>query len=70
MKLKYKVIPLRHGVYRIYWKAGGPSSVASVGSDSKGNQWFAPSNWLFLGKVGPASRDWEGVLKVDLIETQ
>ena len=76
MKFKYKVIPLQHGVYRIYWKVGG-NSVASIGSDDYGNQWFAPSNWTFNPKriydgrvIGPIGTKWHNVLKVDLIETQ
>lgn len=36
---------LRHGLYILNWRDGG-SSLASVGSDSAGNRWYAPTNWI------------------------
>lgn len=36
---------LTHGLYEIYWKSGG-SSLAAVGYDTYGNNWYAPCNWI------------------------
>jgi len=36
---------LDHGLYIIIWKSGG-SSLAAVGSDWKGDRWFAATNWV------------------------
>ncbi len=36
---------LAHGLYVLEWKDGG-YSLASVGSDSAGRRWFAPTNWV------------------------
>lgn len=53
-----------HGLYVIHWKKseGGGSSIASVGSDSKGRRWFAPTNWLTV-----PSFDWKAVDHVELV---
>lgn len=56
---------MRHGVYRIYWKCGG-SSVASVGFDKTGWNWFAPANWC----GGVPCFDWSKVRKEKLLATQ
>lgn len=39
---------LKHGVYKINWKKkfGGGHSLASIGTDSEGNLWIAPCNWI------------------------
>ena len=34
------------GLYKIWWKSGG-CSLASIGQDSDGNRWLAPTNWTF-----------------------
>lgn len=52
---------LEHGIYRIFWKDGG-HSLASVGSDSHGKRWFAPTNWVTV----PWS-DWSAVERVELL---
>ena len=50
---------LGHGIYRIYWKDGG-SSLASVGSLSNGDRWFAPTNWITVPCV-----DWRSVKRAE-----
>lgn len=40
---------LTHGVYKIKWKSGG-SSLASIGYDGTGKNWFAPCNWVNIKK--------------------
>lgn len=52
---------LGHGVYRIYWKEGG-CSLAAVGSDHRGDRWYAPTNWV----SGPSFR-WTPVERVEAI---
>lgn len=54
---KFKIDKL--GVFRLFWKSGG-FSWASVGSDSSGNLWFAPSNWVTV-----PSFDWSDVERVE-----
>ena len=46
---KSEVNKLSHGLYKIYWKSGGFSR-ASVGSDSSGNRWLAPTNWVTISE--------------------
>lgn len=55
---------LPHGIYRLYWTAGG-SSVASVGQDDEGDYWFAPTNWIAV-----PSFDWRNVEQLLLITVQ
>lgn len=52
---------VEHGLYLIFWKEGG-TSLASVGSNQKGERWFAPTNWI---KV--PSYDWKSVAAVEKI---
>ncbi|MEM9067159.1 MAG: hypothetical protein AAGE52_01595 [Myxococcota bacterium] len=42
---KIAVSELPHGLYLINWVDGG-TSLASVGSDSDGRRWYAPTNWV------------------------
>lgn len=46
---------LKPGIYLICWKSGG-HSLASVGLDAQGQNWFAPCNWLTV-----PSYDWQRV---------
>lgn len=39
------VAELKHGLYRVYWKSG-PYSLAAIGSNSAGEKWLAPTNWI------------------------
>jgi hypothetical protein len=55
---------LAPGLYRIYWKDDGPYSLATVGMDSSGRRWMAPSNWVTV-----PSYDWSKVERVELIAT-
>lgn len=57
---------LGHGLCVIHWKEqhGGGSSMASVGSDTKGRRWFAATNWL----VVPCF-DWRAVKRVVWVKT-
>jgi hypothetical protein len=57
-----KVRKLQHGLYLILWDDGGPYSLASVGSDAKGNRWFAPTNWIEV-----PSFDWKQVKSARLL---
>lgn len=34
-----------NGLYKVHWKSGG-YSLASIGRDTKGDIWIAPSNWI------------------------
>lgn len=52
---------IEHGLYLLLW-AGGGTSLAAVGSNAKGERWFAPTNWV----SGP-SYDWSKVAAVELI---
>ena len=36
---------LKLGLYRLFWKNDGGSSLAAVGVDSEGWHWYAPCNW-------------------------
>lgn len=42
---KKEVEQLKHGLYEIEWSDEG-TSFASVGSDTSGRRWFAPTNWI------------------------
>ena len=53
---------LQHGIYRIYWKRGG-SSLASLGSNFKGDRWIAPTNWI----SGSSSSHWRLVDRVEFL---
>jgi hypothetical protein len=57
---------LKHGVYTIYWLYGQkfPYSIGAVGSDSEGDSWFMPVNWI----SDKTSKDWDAILRVELIE--
>lgn len=58
---------MTHGVYVLRWKTGG-ESLASVGSDEWGRNWFAPSNWLYWpGMTGMPAFDWMPVESCELI---
>lgn len=61
---------LRHGLYEIFWKAGG-SSLAAVGSTSGGLRWYAPTNWVSDNKECPAvaSTNWRRVKSVSPFAT-
>lgn len=39
-----EVEKLNHGLYRLHWKEGG-CSLASVGSNERGDRWYAATNW-------------------------
>ena len=56
---------LGHGLCRIYWriKNGGGTSLAAVGSNSQGDRWYAPTNWVSVPIF-----DWEIVERVEWIE--
>ena len=53
-----EVEEMNHGLYRLHWKDGG-TSLASVGSNQRGDRWYAATNWI----SGP-SFDWRKVLRV------
>jgi hypothetical protein len=53
---------IKHGLYKIYWKSGG-NSLAAVGFDREGSNWYAPCNW-----TSGVSIDWTGVKGFRLIK--
>jgi Protein of unknown function (DUF551) len=53
---------LEPGLYRLYWSSGG-ASLAAVGIDREGRNWFAPTNW-----VNGCWLDWRKVKRVESIE--
>ncbi len=59
---------LQHGLYRLYWKAGG-SSLAAVGSTYNGVRWFAPANWTAPNAKHPqvSSTNWRMVKSATFI---
>lgn len=59
-----EVKALKHGLYRIYWKegSGGGASVASVGSNSAGDRWLAPTNWTEV-----PSYDWSPIERAECL---
>lgn len=66
-----EVQKLRHGLYRLHWRAqdGGGSSLAVVGSMYSGRRWYACANWV--GKDGhgiPGADSDEAWEKVDAAE--
>ncbi len=50
------------GLYRLHWKAGGGTSLASVGMKEDGQRWFAPTNWISV-----PSFDWAKIERVETI---
>lgn len=56
-----KVKGMKHGIYEIYWNNGG-SSIASVGFDQQGYNWYAPCNW-----VSGSTNEWRSVKAVKLL---
>lgn len=62
-------IPL--GLYRIYWKNNGGSSIAAVGNTYDGKRWYAPCNWTCESREASlhaiASLEWKGVEKAELL---
>jgi hypothetical protein len=64
--LKYNSdMTIAPGLYRLFWKSGG-TSVASVGCDYSGRNWFAPTNW-----IGVPSFYWslvESFEQIDVVE--
>ncbi len=58
------VTTIKNGLYRIYWKGGG-SSLAVVGCNKSGDQWFAPTNWV----SGPSyNYNWGEIVDIRPIE--
>ncbi len=60
---------LPHGLYRVYWKAGGVS-LAAVGSTYSGARWLAPTNWTSPVEPRPpvaVTNLWRTVERVVLI---
>jgi hypothetical protein len=37
---------LHLGLYQVFWKDGGGTSLAAMGQKSNGDRWLAPTNWL------------------------
>jgi len=62
-KISFGFQQVSHGLYLIVWKDGG-SSLASVGSDSAGRRWYAPTNWV----NGMPCFDWEAVDHLRVIQ--
>ena len=58
---------LNNGLYRIFWKDGGGSSLAAVGRLYDGTPWFAPTNWISPSPNGIASKQWRMVDRVESI---
>lgn len=56
---------LRLGLYRVWWMSGG-SSLASVGMNSDGSRWLAPTNWVASTSVP----DWGQVLKMERLAAE
>jgi len=52
-----------HGLFVIRWKEDGGESLASVGSNSEGHRWFAPTNWINVPWF-----DWDDVESVERIQ--
>ena len=61
---KQDVKKLEHGIYRLHWKSGG-SSLASVGSNERGDRWMAPTNWINVG----STLHWKLVDRAELLVT-
>ncbi len=59
---------LKHGLYKIFWESGG-CSLACVGSTYDGTRWLTCANWTTRDnyKPAPASCDWSGIERVELI---
>jgi hypothetical protein len=57
---------LAPGLYLVYWKGTGPTSVAAIGVCEDGRNWLAPTNW-----VRPATDHlvWRQVERVKRIST-
>lgn len=53
---------MKHGLYRLYWKDGG-TSLAAVGYNSPGWNWYQPTNWISAEPVF----DWRPVAGVELL---
>lgn len=55
------------GLYVLRWVDGG-DSLASVGHDDDGRNWFAPTNWIARpGMLGMPSFDWNSVASVESV---
>ena len=69
---KREAAKLRLGLYRIFWKEGGRSSVASVGVTYDGTRWFAPANWTAASTDNPliASTKWRMVERVTFLKPE
>lgn len=52
---------MKHGIYYLHWKSGG-KSIAAVGYDRSGNNWFAPCNW-----ISGVWKDWSSVESAELL---
>lgn len=63
---KQEVSKLQHGLYEIFWKEGGHSSLAAIGSLSNGDRWLAPCNWVSVSY--DYSSIWRTVERVKLIK--
>lgn len=58
---------MKHGLYVLRWVDGG-ASLASVGHDDGGRNWFAPTNWIARpGMLSMPSFDWISVASVEPI---
>jgi hypothetical protein len=58
---------LNNGLYRIFWKGGGPS-LASIGRLHDGTPWFAPTNWVSEFAKGIACTNWRMINFVQLLD--
>jgi hypothetical protein len=56
---------LAPGLYRVYWKTGGGTSLAAIGQRRGGGMWLAPANWLTPDT--DTGKHWRSVDRVELI---
>ena len=60
-----EVQKLGHGLYRIHWLGDTRTSIAAVGSNSKGQRWLAPTNWISIShETAFSTKAWSQVERV------
>ena len=63
---EFNELPL--GLYKIKWKEGR-CSLAAIGSNSTGDRWLAPCNWVYLrASLVPLDETINSIKKVKLIK--
>lgn len=54
---------LRIGIYKVFWKNYGGTSIAAVGQMRGGGMWIAPLNWL--SPPTDSNKAWRLIEKVE-----